>query len=68
MNTSSGLCGRDTLHAVCAAFEFHFAVRAASVDHEDNLFEAAEVVRIHVHQLHAPALGIGITGIHPVQI
>lgn len=51
-----------------ATLELHFAVSTATVNHEDHFLETAEIIHVDVHQLYLPALRIGKTGVHPVQI
>ncbi|MNM55341.1 hypothetical protein D3C81_664780 [compost metagenome] len=49
-------------------FVLQLTICASAVNHKDNLFKTAQVAFIHVHNIDAPALRIGIPRIHPVQI
>ena len=55
---------RHTLYTMYAAFKFHTAVNAVAADLEYNFLEAAQLSRVGIHNLNAPAASFCITQIH----
>ena len=57
---------RNSLHAMNAALEFKFTVRALSAYRKDNLFYAAEFGFVYIDFFRFPPVSVGITRIHTV--
>ena len=61
---SLGFCFRHALYTMYAAFEFHTAVNAVAADLEYYFLKAAQLSRVGIHNLNAPATGFCIAQIH----
>src|SRR5262245_31683508 len=68
MDTPLGFSDRHTLHAVRAALKFELAVDILALDGSDDFFKATGLRRAGTHDVHAPALRIGIATIHAKQV
>src|SRR5258706_228826 len=64
MDTPIGLCYRNALHAVSAAFIFHAAISAPAFDDKRDVFDAALPSFIDIQYFNFPAPVIGIAAVH----
>ena len=67
VDSSAGFGFRHSLHPMDAGLVLHPGVGTPAVDDEVRLLHAPQLGIIVVHQLHAPALGGGVHGVHPKQ-
>ncbi len=63
----TGRTVRAALDAVSAAFEFQAGIGAAALYDAADLFDAAELCFAEIGHGHAPALPVGVHGIHAVK-
>ena len=67
VDPAAGFGLRDPLDPVDAAFIFHPGPGAPAVDQKIRFFDAAQLGVVVVEQLHSPAPGGGIHGVHAKQ-
>ena len=68
MNAALGLGLRHPLHPVDAAFELQPAVGSFTVDHEDNLFESAQLGGGCAEEFDTPPLTLGVARVHAEKV
>ena len=68
MNAPLGLGFRNPLHPVGAAFVLQPRIDLVAADQGDDFLEAAAVRFGGAHDLHPPALAVGIAGIHAKEV
>src|SRR5438445_13697883 len=64
MDTPIGLCDRNALYTVSAAFIFHAAIRAFAFDDKRDVFDAALPGFVDIQYFNLPAPAIGIAAVH----
>ena len=64
MNASAGFGLRHALDAMNARFVTHFRINVVALDHRERFLDAADACVGSVHDLHFPALTLGIARIH----
>src|SRR5437867_12067404 len=68
VDTPLGFGDRDTLHTVRTALKFELAVNVLALNGGNDFFPATGLCRTGTHDVHAPALGVGIPTIHTKQV
>ena len=66
MDTSTGLCLRDTLYTVYTTLIFELRVCPLSINHEADILHTTDTNLLHVHGLDLPTLCLRIMYIHAV--
>ena len=67
MDAAGGLCFRDALHAVYAAFILQAGIGASTLDGKADLFITTQFSFIGVDRFKMPTVQIRIHAVHPVQ-
>src|SRR5690554_86541 len=65
MDAPTRFGGGNALHPVHSAFKLELGVSSPAFHHENNLFEAAKLGGVAAENIHIPALGFCVAGIHP---
>ena len=68
VDAALGLGFGHALHAVAARFKAQAAIDVVALDAQHHFFEAANLVFIGAHDLHAPALLGGVAGVHAREV
>ena len=68
VDAALGFGGGHTLHTVAARFELELAIHARAFKAEHHILVAAQVGFAGRHDLHLPALALGVAAVHAQQV